>query len=77
MANRLAVARDEAPGGLLVRHPLGQQPEDVDLARGQARRALASPRHAVTGGAEDRLDGLGVAAPGLHVGPQLGGCLVR
>ena len=23
----------EAPGGLLVRHPLGEQPEDLDLAR--------------------------------------------
>jgi hypothetical protein len=76
MAKRLAVARVEAPGRLLVRHPLGQQREDLDLAGGEARRPLAPPRHAMAGGAEDGLDGLGVAAAGPHVGPQRSGRLV-
>ena len=59
----------KAPGGLLVGHPLGQQREDLDLAGGEARRPFAPPRHAMAGGAEDGLDGLGIAAAGPHVGP--------
>ena len=43
---------------------------------GQARRSFAAPRHAVAGGAEHRLDGFGVEATGLDIGPQLGGGLV-
>ena len=66
----------QALGDLLVGEPAREQPEDLDLARGQSRRALAAPRDAMAGGAEHRLDGLGVEAAGLDVGPQLGGGLV-
>ena len=53
-----------------------EQPEDLDLARRQARRALAAPRDAVSGGAEHGLDGFGVVAARLDVGTQLGGGLL-
>ena len=69
--------RDHEPlGDLLVRQAAREQPEHLDLARGQPGRALAAPRDAVAGGAEDGLDRLGVEAAGPDLGPQLGGRLV-
>ena len=56
----------EPRGDLLVREPSREQPEHLDLARRQPRRALAAPRDAVAGGAEHRLDGVGVVAPRPH-----------
>ena len=66
----------QALGDLLVGEPAREQPEDLDFARGQSRGTLVAPRDAMAGRAENRLDGLGVAAAGLDVGPQLGGGLV-
>ena len=56
----ITAARD-----LLVREPAREQPQHLDLARGQPRRALAPARNAVAGGAEHGLDGFGVEAAGL------------
>ena len=75
VADRLG--RDHEPlGDLLVREPAREQPQDLDLARGQPGRALAAPRDAMAGGAEHRLDGLGVEPARPDVGAQLGGGLV-
>ena len=65
--------RDHEPlGDLLVREPAREQPQDLDLARGQARGAFAPARDAVPGRAEHGLDGVGVEAAGLHLRAQLG-----
>ena len=58
---------------LLVRQAAREQPQHLDLARGQPRRPFAAARHAVAGGAEHRLDRVGVEAAGPHLGAQLGG----
>jgi hypothetical protein len=65
----------------LLESPLCQQPEDLDLAVGQARRPVATTRDAVTGGAENRLDCARVQATGVYVFLQcecrLVGCMRR
>ena len=66
----------EPRGDLLVGEPAREQPQHLDLARGQPRRALAAPRDAMAGRAEHRLDGLGVEAARPDLGAQLGGGLV-
>ena len=64
--------RDHEPAAdLLVRQPAREQPQHLDLARGQARRALAAARHAVAGGAEHGLDRVAVEAAGPDLGAQL------
>ena len=49
-------------GDLLVRQAAREQPQHLDLARGQPGGALAAARDAVAGGAEHRLDRVGVEA---------------
>ena len=56
--------------------PRGNEPEDLDLARRQAARALAATRDAVAGGGEDGVDRLGVESTPLHLGLQLHSCFV-
>ena len=63
-------------GDLLVREPAREQAEHLDLARRQPGRPLAAPGYAMAGGAEHRLDRVGVEAPGADLGAQLGGRLL-
>ena len=55
-------------GDLLVREPAGQEPQHLDLARGQPGRALAPPADAVAGGVEHGVDRGAVHPPGAHLG---------
>ena len=59
-------------GDVLVRESPREQSQDFDLARRKPGRALATPRDAVSGGAENGLDRFGVHPARLHLGPQLG-----
>jgi hypothetical protein len=62
----------ETLGDLLVRQPASDEPEDLDLARGESRRPLEAARDAVAGGAENRLDGTTVEPSRPDIGAQLG-----
>ena len=63
-------------GDLLVRQAARDQPQHLDLARGEPGRALAAARHAVAGGAEHGLDRVAVEPAGRDLGAQLGGRVV-
>ncbi len=67
----------EVLGDRLVRQPAREQPQDLDLPRGEPRRTVAAAHHAMTGGAEHRLDGLRVEAARRDICAQLGARLVR
>src|SRR3954469_16586969 len=56
---------DQARGDLLVRHPAGEQPQDLDLALGQLARVRAPAGGRVARGGEYRLDRLGVEPAGV------------
>src|SRR3954447_13683064 len=62
---------DQAGGDLLVRHPAGEQPQDLDLALGQLAGVRAPARGRVARGGEYRLDRLGVEPAGVALGPQV------
>ena len=65
---------DESRGDLRVRQPLGHEPQDLDLARGQAGgRGIANEPRRLPGRSEHRADRVGGQPAGRGLGGQLRG----